>query len=188
MTKKPEMDQRRSLRLKGYDYAQPGAYFITICTHQHQCLFGEIAGAEFAPAQMRLNKLGEIVREKWFRTAALRANIQLFDDEFVIMPNHVHGIIWITDTDNVGAYCNTPPRDAELFQSPSKTIGAIIRGFKSAVTKRINIHRGTPYRPVWQRNYYERIIRDEKEYDQIAAYIISNPDNWEMDQENPGKL
>ena len=87
------MDQRRSLRLKGYDYAQPGAYFITICTHQHQCLFGEIVGAEFASAQMRLNKLGEIVREKWFRTAALRANVQLFDDEFVIMPNHVHGII-----------------------------------------------------------------------------------------------
>jgi len=79
---------RRSLRLRGYDYAQPGAYFVTICTHDRACLFGAVVDGE-----MRLNEMGEIVREEWFRTAYMRPYVQLNDHEFVIMPNHIHGII-----------------------------------------------------------------------------------------------
>ncbi len=88
---------RRSIRLKGYDYAQPGAYFVTICTHECEHLFGQVVDDD-----MRLNAFGEIVWEEWFKTAKVRPYVRLYDDEFVVMPNHVHGIIWIVD-DEVGA-------------------------------------------------------------------------------------
>ncbi len=83
---------RRSIRLKGYDYTQAGAYFVTICTVQREEIFGEVVNGE-----MRLNPLGEIVREEWLKTAEIRSNVELHEDEFVIMPNHVHGIVWIVE-------------------------------------------------------------------------------------------
>lgn len=85
-----EPARHRSLRLKGYDYAQPGAYFVTLCAHERACLSGEVV-----EGTARLNALGEVVREEWFRTATLRPYVQLHPDEFVVMPNHVHGILWI---------------------------------------------------------------------------------------------
>jgi hypothetical protein len=109
MTDNPALHHRRSIRLPGYDYASEGSYFITLVTHDRECLFGRIVNDE-----MVLSPLGEIVRDEWFRTAAIRENVELFDDEFVIMPNHVHGIINITPpactgtVGIVGAYCNTP--------------------------------------------------------------------------------
>jgi putative transposase len=190
---------RRSIRLEGYDYASEGGYFITVVAHNRKCLFGSIRDDE-----MRLNEFGRIVRKEWFHTAKLRPNIELFEDEFVVMPNHIHGIIWITDftgrdslesiTKNdpihVGAYSHTP------LQSPSRTIGAIIRGFKGAVTTKINISRGGKGVPVWQRNYYDpshkersgahrsrHIINSEKDHDNIAKYIDSNPIGWQTDKE-----
>lgn len=86
----PNRHHRRSIRLKGYDYTQPGAYFITICTHERAHLFGAVVEGE-----MRLNEWGEIVREEWFKTAQIRPYVTLYPDEFVLMPNHVHGIVWI---------------------------------------------------------------------------------------------
>ena len=169
MTKyNPEIHHRRSIRLKGYDYAQPGLYFITICTKDRQHLFGSIENG-----RMIHNRFGEIAHNEWIKTAEIRDNVEIL--EFVIMPNHMHGIILLE-----GAYGNTPLQ--AKFQSPSKTIGAIVRGYKGTVTKQINVLRQMPGVPVWQRNYYEHIIRNEISYHRIAEYIINNPLKWQDDR------
>ena len=193
---KLNLHKRRSVRLQDYDYSLPGEYFITICTYNHECLFGEIVGEE-----MRLNKVGEIVQEEWLRTGEIREDVEL--DSFVVMPNHVHGIIVLTEhvgancnspqekhinnSSNNGAYIDTPLRKTK-FHSPSGTIGAIIRGFKSASTKRINILRNSLRTPIWQRNYYEHIIRDDKDLDNVREYITNNPFKWLSEKEIPNNL
>ncbi|HEX7261790.1 MAG TPA: hypothetical protein VF258_08245, partial [Luteolibacter sp.] len=88
----PEIHHRRSIRLKGYDYTRPGAYFVTFCSYQRRHIFGEVVNSE-----MKLSALGKIVREEWVRSAEIRKEIRLFDDEFVVMPNHGHGIVWIME-------------------------------------------------------------------------------------------
>ena len=134
---------------------------------------------------MRLNSFGEIARDEWARSEVVRPEIQL--DAFTVMPNHIHAIVWIRDT--VGAQGLTPLRDAPLprrvpYRQP-RSLGALIGGFKSSVSKRINEMRRTPGTPVWQRNYWERIIRDDDELDRIREYIAENPSRWAEDQENP---
>jgi len=175
----PEKHHRRSIRLKEYDYSQAGGYYITICSYSGKCIFGDIVND-----QMILKELGKIVRNEWLKTERIRENVEL--DAFMVMPNHFHGIIILTDNgrsfkelDIVGAYGDTP------LQSPSKTIGAIVRGFKSATTKQINQFRNAPGLSVWQRNYYEHIIRNENDLNRIREYIINNPLKWELDDENP---
>ena len=114
----------------------------------------------------------------------MRPYVEIFDDEFVIMPNHIHGIIWITDL--VGAYCYTPQQNpTPLLRSPGVGVGATIRGYNSAVTKRINELLNTPSSPVWQRNYYEHIITTDYEYESIVEYTDANPRTWFSDTENP---
>ncbi len=187
---------RRSIRLQGYDYTQPGAYFVTVVTQNRVCLFGEIV-----TGRMRLNRLGKIVYEEWFRTARLRPYVELRPDEFIVMPNHIHGIIRIVDIiddNNVGAGrrraptgrrrapTTTPGATLEQFGCPVPgSIPTIIRAFKSATTRRINEWRGTPGARVWQRNYWEHIIRNEKALERIRRYILTNPARWQMDRENP---
>lgn len=181
---------RRSIRLEEHDYASHGGYFITLVTHHRIALFGKVINGE-----MKINGFGQIVKREWFRTAKLRPNVELLEDEFVVMPNHIHGIIWLFDekekmcdsevksefqpanTPTVRAYRDTPLR------SPSNTIGAIIRGFKGAVTTSINTIRQIKGEPVWLRNYYEHIITTEKDYDNIVDYIQYNPMNWGMKDE-----
>jgi putative transposase len=109
-------------------------------------------------------------------------------DAFVAMPNHLHGTICVSRA--VGAYSHTPLRgDASVpFRSPSKTIGAVVRGFKFAVTSRVNNMRGTPGQPVWQRNYYEHVIRDEHDLNLVRSYIATNPLRWALDNENPDNM
>ena len=176
MTHDLKRHRRRSIRLKDYDYSQSGAYFITISTYNKECLFGEIVDS-----QTHLNKFGWVISEEWLRSIKLRQEIEL--DEFVIMPNHIHGIVIIIES-NVGATGRSP-----LLKGPKpKSIGAFVAGFKSAVTKRINSIRGTPGMPVWQRNYYEHIIRNERDLDEIRQYIINNPLKWELDTENPKNI
>ena len=191
---------RRSNRLAGYDYSEAGAYFVTLVTHERRYLFGQVAGGE-----MRLSAEGEIVKEEWIKSARIRKEIEIDMDAFVIMPNHIHGIVNIMDIsdDEVRAYGHTPlpeplishkpPSQAASFRSPSKTLGAMIRGFKSAVTTRINHLRDASGEPIWLRNYYEHIIMSDEEYDAIAAYIEFNPSNWgekneyyDADGEYPG--
>ena len=172
-----EKHHRRSVRLKGYDYSSSGAYFVTICAWKRECLFGEINNGG-----MHFNDYGRIVKDEWCQTVHVRPNVDL--DEFFIMPNHLHGIVVINRR---GVLQYAPTREPAL-RSPSQTIGAIIRGFKSVTTKQINILRNTPGMPVWQRNYFEHIIRDEKDLYKIRQYIKSNPLQWQIDSENPDNL
>jgi len=169
----PEIHHRRSVRLKGYDYSQSGAYFVTIVTWQRERLFGEIVDGE-----MRLNALGEIVRTEWERTAIVRPNVEL--GAYVVMPNHFHAIIIFTN-DGVGATRRVAPTTRTL---QSGSLGAVMAQFKSIVTKQIYEIRGTPKMPVWQRNYYEHIIRNSDEANRIHLYIESNPVTWATDGEN----
>jgi putative transposase len=174
----PLARHRKYLRLQGYDYSQAGGYFVTIVTQGRECLFGEIVGGE-----MRLNPYGEIVTEEWLRSAEIRREIRL--DAFCVMPNHIHGIVFIYD-DPVGATGRSPQptRDRYPHGPAPKSLGAFMAGFKSSVTKRINVLENTPGAPVWQRNYYEHIIRDEQDYERIFNYIANNPSNWPEDEEN----
>jgi REP element-mobilizing transposase RayT len=235
----PLIHHRRSIRLKGYDYSQAGLYFITICCQDRRCLFGEIIDGK-----MILNEYGQIAYDEWVKTPEIRKNVEL--GEFIIMPNHIHGIIrlfrrgeshspeiineshspLINGSQSTGEShspqrspeiingiqstdeSHSPQRSPEIIngiqstgeshsplrspeiingiqstgeshsppRSPSQTIGAIVRGYKSSVTKQLNaLNFGCS---VWQRNYYEHIIRDEQSYKRISEYIINNPNKW----------
>jgi putative transposase len=244
---KSNFHHRRSIRLQGYDYSQPGAYFITICTHNRECLFGEIlgscsVGAGFTPAQtagftpappmsarMELNEFGVIARDEWLKLPVRYSNITL--DTFQIMPNHIHGIIFIKTGDRVGATLAvapfavapltvgpTPlavgPHDgigtgdgigagaggrtgagvrAGASPAPTKkiSIGDIIGSYKSLVSneclkifKSQNKYMGK----FWQRNYYEHVIRNDTELNGIREYIMNNPLNWDLDENNPSRV
>jgi putative transposase len=173
---------RRSIRLEGYDYAQPGAYFITICTQDRVCLFGDIVDGV-----MRLNQTGEIVRQCWMAIPEHFPHAML--DEFVVMPNHVHGIIVVGEMPNVGATHASPlplaPPRVRPHGPHRQSVGSIVGSFKSAATRRMNEYRGTSGTTVWQRNYYEHIIRTEDSLDRIRRYIAENPARWAVDRENP---
>jgi REP element-mobilizing transposase RayT len=250
---------RRSIRLKGFDYSTPGFYFITICIHDPtQSLFGEIINGE-----MVLNKFGIIVRDEWIKTPLKRDNSKI--DEYIIMPNHIHGIIQICGNTPVGAYCHTPTQNKtdgvdddtplqktdgvdgdmtlqpggayvdtplqknggvdgdmtlqpggaydetplqktdgvdgdtpiqkigrayintplhekqnQQLKSPSNTVGSIIRGFKGVVKIAINNERTTLGKAVWQRNYYDHIVRDDRSFFRIRQYIRNNPHQWSL--------
>ena len=181
----PQKHHRRSIRLKEYDYTQPGAYFITICAYQRMHVFGEVINGE-----MVLNETGKIARDEWFKTGEIRPYVELYEDEFVVMPNHAHGIIWIVDDgNNVGALRGNAQSWAEQRSAPTKTVtprslGAIVRAYKSAVTYAINTVEKTRGSVVWQRNYYEHIIRNDRELNNIGWYIVNNPLNWQLDRDN----
>lgn len=259
MTDKPKYNpanhHRRSIRLKGYDYSQAGAYFITVCTHNRLPLFGEIVrvgftpaldnespntgvGAGFTPApddkmtnigvgasssptgistgknvgsgfthvQMNLNEYGQIAHDQWQKISERFDHIEL--GEFVIMPNHIHGIIVINESQTVEAGFTPAPNDKMtnigVGASPSptilrtgqpqglplrKTIGDIVGAYKSLVANeclKIFKSKNETMGKLWQRNYYEHIIRNEKSYLKIAQYILDNPAKWQQDSLNPG--
>jgi REP element-mobilizing transposase RayT len=170
----PQRHHRRSIRLRGYDYSQAGAYFVTVCTHDRMCLFGEIMDR-----QMRLNAAGRVVEQCWNQIPEHFPHVEL--DEFVVMPNHVHGIIVIAET--VGAIHESPlqsPRERRQMLLPK-----IIGRFKTNTAKRINEMRDTPGTSVWQRNYYEHIIRNVESLNGIRKYSMNNPLQWALDRENP---
>ena len=172
-----ERHHRRSIRLQGYDYSSAGAYFVTVCAKNRECLFGEIVDGE-----VRLNSIGQIVDDEWRLSATLRDEIVL--DTWVVMPNHVHGIVAI-DT-SLGGDRPVAPTTNDVASGPrSRSVGAFIAGFKSATTKRINEMRRTFRRPVWQRNYYEHVVRAEDSLERIRFYLADNPARWEFDRENP---
>jgi putative transposase len=149
---------------------------------------------------MRLNQFGEIVRVEWLRTALIRENVEIYEGEFVIMPNHLHGIIWILDKEDDGGLLTNvratwqvaPTKGSRIIEVDtqkktttliSKSLGAIIGQFKTGSAKRINSLRDCRGVPVWQRNYYEHIIRNKHELEEILRYMKSNPENWERDKE-----
>ena len=185
MSYDPQKHHRRSIRLPDYDYSQPGAYFITIVTYQRDCLFGEIIDGE-----MHLSLMGQIAKENWCAIPEHFPHAEL--GAYVVMPNHVHGIIIIHE--NGLATNSSPAVGATHWVAPTTngpkrgSIGAIIGSYKMSVTRRIqrelNTTGGLLGRRYWQRNYYEHIIRNEAEYHRIHAYIESNPANWDQDDEH----
>lgn len=224
----PNIHHRKSIRLQGYDYAQAGLYFITICAYNKEHLFGEIEIGKNGFPEMILNYAGNMASDCWLEIPKHFPNTVLH--EYIIMPNHIHGIIEISKKaeniacdKNIWAKNISPGLEKNFspqFKSPSKTIGSIIRGFKIGVTKFI---RYAPVRaknispqpdpspqserakdfspqsvraknisprldkiissiPIWQRDYYDIIIRNEIAYQRISAYIINNPSNWKEDK------
>lgn len=174
----PNKHHRRSIRLKGYDYSQPGAYFVTICAYQRQCIFGKIIDG-----QMCLNQYGEIVAEtyQWL----CQHYSHLYTDKWIIMPNHFHAIMVITDQPCKGVSRNAPTGNLLRPIIKPKPLGRLIGALKTVSTKKINILRDAPGTPLWQRNYYEHIIRNQDAIDKIREYIINNPLSWEIDQLHP---
>jgi putative transposase len=165
----PEFHRRRSIRLKGYDYSRAGAYFLTICCQNRACLLGEIVDGE-----MRLNASGRMVWH-WVKELA-RKFPDIEHDEFVCMPNHVHAILI-----HVGA---------DLRVRPGTNLRKAVQWFKTMTTNGyIQGVRQSGWPAfsgrLWQRNYFERVIRDETELGRIRAYIAANPANWKEDAENP---
>ena len=177
----PQKHHRRSIRLPGYDYSQAGAYFVTIVAQNRETLFGEVVNAE-----MKLSQFGQIADECWRAIPEHFPNVEL--GAHVIMPNHVHGIILINEDDsrnNVGAtQCVAPtaPGIRRPKGPKQRSLGSIIGSFKSAVSHKINKQLSAT--GIWQRNYYEHIIRDETSLEKIRTYIIDNPHNWETDDLN----
>jgi putative transposase len=184
VTYDPTSHRRRSLRLKDYDYAQAGAYFVTICTQDRVCLFGDVTDGA-----MSLNAAGQLVATLWTDVTVRFPDACL--DAFVVMPNHIHGIILLRDT--IGAPLVGAQIDNEATTRVAPTIGDIVGAFKSSTTveyvRAAKAHRWPAFhRRLWQRNYYEHIIRDEPELSRIRRYIDENPARWDFDDENPQRI
>jgi REP element-mobilizing transposase RayT len=172
----PDKKLRQSIRLKHYDYSQAGAYFVTICTKDKNCLFGEILDG-----LMILNQFGEIAETCWADLAKHYPHVE--SDVFMVMPNHVHGIIVLADLSDVGAGLKPAPTEVKRCG-----LSEIVRAFKTFSSRQINELRNTRGIPVWQRNYYEHVIRNEYDLNEIREYIVNNPLKWELDKENPINL
>ncbi len=185
---------RRSIRLQGYDYSQAGAYFVTVVTWDRACLFGDVVDGE-----MRLNDVGQMVAAAWDALSNRFPIVAL--DAFAILPNHVHGIVVIAtneNTNDVGAGL-VPAHDMTIIGATeatgattrvAPTVGDIVGAFKSLTTvhytRGIKTYRWPPFlRHLWQRNYYEHIIRNEESLNRIREYIVNNPIQWDLDRENP---
>ncbi len=179
MTFNPDFHHRRSIRLPHYDYSRRGAYFVTICIRNRECLLGHIGRGE-----MTLNNAGLVVQSVWNGLPQRYTGIEI--DAFVVMPNHIHGIMHI-----VGAALALPPNPAARKKgaaSSAPTLGDVVRAFKSISAIQVNRILSRSGQPLWQRNYYERVIRDEAEMCRIHEYIQNNPLNWETDKENPERM
>ncbi|MBN1372311.1 MAG: hypothetical protein JW987_10275 [Anaerolineaceae bacterium] len=174
----PQNYRRRSIRLPGYDYSQPGAYFVTIVTYRREALFGEIVQDE-----MQLNDAGRIVWDIWQSLPERYPQVQL--GAAVVMPNHFHAIVEIVAA---GAIHELPLPELSQQESRLKrrrmTIPMVVGYFKMNTAKQINLSLDSPGVPIWQRNYYEHVIEDDEEYRRIHLYIESNPSNWLEDDEN----
>ena len=169
------LHHRRSIRLKGYDYSLPGAYFITLVTKNRANLFGQVEDGG-----MNLSIHGMIAKEQWYKTATLRPCVRSFEDEFVVMPNHIHGIIHLTE-DDVGARRRRAPTDTKFGKPKAMSISTIVGAYKSAVTYAIHRLPGCADLAIWQRNYYEHIVQDHDDWQTISTYIQSNPACWTED-------
>lgn len=186
----PNYHNRRSIRLRGYDYSRGGFYFITICVQNRERLFGEIVGAALVAAlnpnptqsqSMILNDAGRMIESEWLALKKRFPNIELH--EYVVMPNHFHAILEIVEKDE-RATTRVAPTDVPTTR---KTVGDMIDAFKSITT--VEYIRGVKNHgwkrfdgKLWQRNYWEHIVRNEESYERIAAYIVHNPDKWGEDK------
>ncbi|HVU11657.1 MAG TPA: transposase [Phototrophicaceae bacterium] len=171
-----EQSERKSIRMPGYDYRQDGVYFVTICTHQREILFGHVAGETVS-----LNSFGEVVQQRWNELPNHFPSAQL--GSFIIMPNHVHAVV-VINAYLIGAR-HASPLHSTASNGKRGSLGTIVGSFKSASARIINEQRDTPSAPVWQRGYHDRIVRNERELNAIREYILYNPMRWEADENNP---
>jgi putative transposase len=171
----PTKHHRRSIRLRGYDYSQRGIYFVTICTNKKECFLGKVSNGAVV-----LEDAGWAVRKTWLSLPERFPGAVL--DQFVVMPNHLHGVI---------AIIRQTPRGGKKGAASSApttvlpTLGEMMRAFKSVSAIEINCILGRRGRPVWQRNYFEHIVRDGRDLEKIYKYMADNPLQWEFDRENP---
>ena len=175
--------RRRSIRLQGYDYTQTGAYFVTIVTRHKLCLFGTVNDG-----RVLLNALGQLMDEVWQWLGQRYPYVEL--DQYVVMPNHLHGIIVLadnadSDSDLVSGRTSGRRPSSTAPTKRRKSLGSLVGAFKTVGTRRANLARGTESQVIWQRNFYERVIRNERELNSIREYIMNNPLAWELDNENP---
>lgn len=181
----PDPQRRRALRLRDFDYTQAAAYFVTVCTHHRARLFGEITNGKIL-----LHDPGRIVQAAWQALPQHYPHVRL--DVFVVMPNHVHGIVILAPVDSVGAGlagAGFKPAPTELPTIAKRHgLPEIVRAFKTFSARRVNAARTAPGTPLWQRNYYEHVVRDEDELNRIREYIDLNPLQWDLDRENPRNL
>ncbi len=193
----PQKHHRRSIRLKDYDYSQAGAYYVTIDVQNRECLFGEIVDYK-----MILNEAGNMIEEQWNAPPERFPIIE--SDVYQVMPNHFHGVIVIVGTAFMAAQSLVVAHDMEMKNThenragtrpaptPNPTLGDIVGAFKSKTTNEYikgvdNNNWPRFYKRLWQRNYYEHVIRDEVDLNRIRDYIQSNPANWDEDEANPNK-
>ena len=167
---------RRSYRLAEHDYAAGGTYFVTICTYQRRCVLGGVRDGA-----MVLSALGRLVESACRSSAETRREIDL--DEFVIMPNHFHGLVVVREPEE--AVLPYGPTDGRGFHSPKRSLGSFVRGFKATATARARELTGDPDLKLWQDSYYERVMRNERESAIRRQYIIENPMRWADDDNNP---
>jgi putative transposase len=167
--------RRRSIRLKDFDYTAGALYFLTLCADRRRCIFGKVEEGE-----TRLNSLGRMVEDEWIRSLEMRRHIDL--DAFVVMPNHFHAIVALFDQ---GA--RSAPLRGKSFRDGMQATGlaSLVAGFKAAVTRRASHALPQLRMPVWQRNYYEHIVRDERDLQRIRDYVAANPARWEEDSYHP---
>ncbi len=182
--------ERKSIRLKGYDYSQAGEYFVTICTNERTCIFGEIVDGV-----MRLSEVGRMVDACWEAIPAHYENTRV--DVFQIMPNHLHGIVEIAEriaptpnhASSVGVEYVQPlrkrPKQHHYQHVIPKSLGSIIRSFKAAVTREVRRNKNHEHTMIWQRDFYDHIVRSDIEYFYIRRYIEFNPLLWHLDSDNP---
>jgi len=163
---------RRLTRLPSYDYTQEGAYFITVCTFDRMCLFGEVVDDIVHP-----NQFGQAVLDTWSQLPNHYVHVQTC--AFVLMPNHVHGVLVIQPTEG-----QSP--DQNLRHNCRHGLLEVVRAFKTFSARGINGVRGTRGQPVWQRGYYEHVVRSEKSLERVCEYVANNPLQWTLDRDNPG--
>ena len=174
---------RYATRLRGYDYSQGSCYFVTICVHERKAIWGTVSDTAFRP-----NRLGEIAAETWVSIPSLFLGVEL--DSWVIMPNHCHGIIVLPDKITRGSRAASTPTQEVSGESqspiePPPSLARVINGYKSVSAKLINRHRGCVGEKVWQRSFYDHVVRDQWDLDAIREYINNNPLKWSLDEENP---
>jgi putative transposase len=174
MSYNPEVHHRRTIRLNGYDYSQEGAYFVTLVTHGRQCFLSEIENGQ--PKSSLFGRCAEAMLE------SLPIHFPVAINHKVVMPNHIHILLSIVgkeDQKNMLENLNS-----SLPGTQKQSLGAIVQTYKSITTRRIHALQRECQTPVWQRNYYEHIVRDQDDFDRIADYIQNNPINWENDELN----
>lgn len=177
----PSAHHRRSARLPQYDYALCGAYFVTICARNREWLFGRMTDGT-----MQMNACGEIAEEEWQRSATIRAELLL--DEFIVMPDHIHGIVIIESAPNQDEKRVLAARKG-AYHAPLRTprsLATFVGAYKASVTRRIAALRGTDAVSVWQRNYFEHVIRNDDDLNRTREYIQTNPARWASKRDSVG--